>query len=291
VGVDVVGLVDIKDTLFETDATMEEDPSVEGEGRKLSFSDLMNLVLDLRGGNTATVRDIVNLRKYIHGRLAAMEQKLAKPSCKSICFDESCQNDMRGSAAEIISHGLKLGAAPKFKDIYDNLHGLLSAHAMEMAKLEVDNQKMKERIAQMESDACRSLLSKACVVCKDLDDLNASETFALPCDDISLIHPPREPAAELCRERSLMTVQNPQHVHPYEDECQEQMPRALRATADGSAADFARHGTSIGTDAEAGAVGARGSPAAFSFYRGPAAERPGSQTATKRASTAVRNAW
>jgi len=55
VGVDVVGLVDFTDFIFS-----QADP-VDG----LSFPDFINVVLKFRGTNTATVRDIVDLRKMM----------------------------------------------------------------------------------------------------------------------------------------------------------------------------------------------------------------------------------
>jgi len=51
VGVDVVGLVDFADVIFEDDAT-------------LSFGEFMTMILQFRGSNGATVRDIVDLRKF-----------------------------------------------------------------------------------------------------------------------------------------------------------------------------------------------------------------------------------
>merc|ERR1712046_311406 len=59
VGVDVIGLVDVSDYLFA------------GDG-KLSFVDFMDKLLELRGGNTVTVQDIVNLRKVILHDLPGM---------------------------------------------------------------------------------------------------------------------------------------------------------------------------------------------------------------------------
>jgi hypothetical protein len=52
VGVDVVGLVDFSDYIFKDTQT-------------LSFGDFMELILSLRGSNTSTVKDIVDLRKFI----------------------------------------------------------------------------------------------------------------------------------------------------------------------------------------------------------------------------------
>lgn len=56
VGVDVVGLVDFADHIFK-------------DGVELSFPDFMELVLQLRGSNTATVRDVVDLRKFVTTQL------------------------------------------------------------------------------------------------------------------------------------------------------------------------------------------------------------------------------
>mmetsp|Transcript_22990 Transcript_22990/g.52627 ORF Transcript_22990/g.52627 Transcript_22990/m.52627 type:complete len:636 (-) Transcript_22990:120-2027(-) len=51
-GVDVVGLVDIADFIFKGADT-------------ISFAEFMDLILQLRGSNSATVKDIVDLRRYI----------------------------------------------------------------------------------------------------------------------------------------------------------------------------------------------------------------------------------
>jgi len=52
VGVDVIGLVDFTDFIFQ-------------DGKELSFPDFMDVILQLRGTNTATVKDIVDLRKLV----------------------------------------------------------------------------------------------------------------------------------------------------------------------------------------------------------------------------------
>merc|ERR1719421_2465376 len=56
VGVDVVGLVDFLDFIFK-------------DGEKLSFPEFMDVVLQMRGSNNATVRDVVDLRKYVHNQM------------------------------------------------------------------------------------------------------------------------------------------------------------------------------------------------------------------------------
>jgi len=63
-GVDVIGLVDFADVIFEH--TDDEEQETE-----LTFPEFMDIVLQLRGSANATVRDIVELRKL----LRAIEQK------------------------------------------------------------------------------------------------------------------------------------------------------------------------------------------------------------------------
>jgi len=60
VGVDVFGLVDLQDFIFEA-----EDENGESKEKQLSFCDFMEVVLQLRGSNNATVKDIVDLRKFV----------------------------------------------------------------------------------------------------------------------------------------------------------------------------------------------------------------------------------
>merc|ERR1712039_188863 len=54
VGVDVLGLVDYVDFLFSQD-----------EEEEISFETFFFLLLQLRGSNTATVKDIMDLRKFL----------------------------------------------------------------------------------------------------------------------------------------------------------------------------------------------------------------------------------
>jgi len=51
-GVDIMGLVDFSDFIF-------------AEDHELSYGEFMSMVLELRGSNNATVRDIVELRKWL----------------------------------------------------------------------------------------------------------------------------------------------------------------------------------------------------------------------------------
>jgi hypothetical protein len=64
VGVDVVGLIDSVDSIFP-----EDDSSLE-------FYDFMETVLELRGSNGSTVKDIVDLRKMLHDSFANIEKEV-----------------------------------------------------------------------------------------------------------------------------------------------------------------------------------------------------------------------
>merc|ERR1719246_259991 len=60
-GVDVIGLVDFSEAIFADD-------------RELSFVEFMELVLELRGTNKATVKDVVELRKWMMQEFDFMRQ-------------------------------------------------------------------------------------------------------------------------------------------------------------------------------------------------------------------------
>jgi len=93
VGVDVVGLVDFADVIFEDGA------------QELSFEKFMDIVLQLRGTNTASVKDIVELRKLvrtnniqtnhllarIEGRICSQAPKPGHvtPSLTTVSFDSA----------------------------------------------------------------------------------------------------------------------------------------------------------------------------------------------------------
>jgi len=75
VGVDVVGLVDFADFIFEADGVAEE--------AELEFHEFMNVVLQLRGSNTATVKDIVDLRKFVQNQFD-QQRKDFREQCRAL---------------------------------------------------------------------------------------------------------------------------------------------------------------------------------------------------------------
>lgn len=63
VGVDPVGLVDLADLIFADD---NEDIVIDETGQQaLTFGAFMDIVLQLRGTNNATVKDVMDMRKYL----------------------------------------------------------------------------------------------------------------------------------------------------------------------------------------------------------------------------------
>lgn len=74
VGVDVVGLVDLTDLFFED----QEDSDSEENVKTLSFGDLMESVLELRGTNGATVKDVMNLRKFVRNVIDSRLDRIEK---------------------------------------------------------------------------------------------------------------------------------------------------------------------------------------------------------------------
>mmetsp|Transcript_107084 Transcript_107084/g.302720 ORF Transcript_107084/g.302720 Transcript_107084/m.302720 type:complete len:593 (-) Transcript_107084:186-1964(-) len=68
-GVDVVGLVEFSDVLFQ-------------DGNELPFTDFIRLVLQLRGANPTTVKDLVDLRKFFMQEMKDLESNLVKVFCE-----------------------------------------------------------------------------------------------------------------------------------------------------------------------------------------------------------------
>eukprot|EP00419_Tripos_fusus_P037195 CAMPEP_0172785386 /NCGR_PEP_ID=MMETSP1074-20121228/205415_1 /TAXON_ID=2916 /ORGANISM="Ceratium fusus, Strain PA161109" /LENGTH=455 /DNA_ID=CAMNT_0013622393 /DNA_START=525 /DNA_END=1892 /DNA_ORIENTATION=- len=250
VDVDVVGLVDFKDTLFENDGeTQDDDDAVAAatEEKKLTIPELIGLVLDLRGGNTATVRDIVNLRKFLTGRFAVIEQKLARLSKQNSGvlhtvssrpstaphgkYDGGLEDQDAESTSDSIKHcpSAKLGSSPRFQDMFHSLQGLMSAHEVEIAAVEAENRELKEQVVQLASIACRSSLSEPHAVCTGVDSVTPRKSLVIPPSGIDkMIQPPKGPAAEL-RAKSFLPSS------------------ALRMAADGSAVGSCGQEFDVGT--------------------------------------------
>eukprot|EP00929_Paragymnodinium_shiwhaense_P041373 TRINITY_DN21486_c0_g1_i1.p1 TRINITY_DN21486_c0_g1~~TRINITY_DN21486_c0_g1_i1.p1 ORF type:complete len:772 (-),score=187.67 TRINITY_DN21486_c0_g1_i1:362-2677(-) len=86
VGVDVIGLVDFTDFIFQ-------------DGVELTFGDFMEVVLSLRGTNTATVKDIIDLRKLVVGELTKITSLLHCDPSKDFDDEHHHMSHIIGSSA------------------------------------------------------------------------------------------------------------------------------------------------------------------------------------------------
>ncbi|CAE8620225.1 unnamed protein product, partial [Polarella glacialis] len=80
-GVDPEGLVDFADFIFAAEAPAEEDDDDDDEEEKekeLSLEEFLAIVLQFRGSNMATVKDIVDLRKFVNTSFTTFETKVSK---------------------------------------------------------------------------------------------------------------------------------------------------------------------------------------------------------------------
>lgn len=90
VGVDVVALVDFADFIFQSDRQGQQFE------KKLDFEEFMDLILKLRGTNTATVRDMVDMRTFIHAQNTAMNNQLARIEERQRLFEKNLLDRISG---------------------------------------------------------------------------------------------------------------------------------------------------------------------------------------------------
>mmetsp|Transcript_123250 Transcript_123250/g.217355 ORF Transcript_123250/g.217355 Transcript_123250/m.217355 type:complete len:129 (-) Transcript_123250:5-391(-) len=77
-GVDVVGLIDFATFVFN-------------ECEELSYNNLLHMVLKFRGAKTATVKDVMDMRKQLsmqHTRLMETSNMMAAAIAATVCKDE-----------------------------------------------------------------------------------------------------------------------------------------------------------------------------------------------------------
>jgi len=77
VGVDVIGLVDFADFIFADDHVVGASQQIDEEAQ-ISFAKFTEVVLQLRGTNNATVKDIVDLRKFVRNAMIETNEQLGK---------------------------------------------------------------------------------------------------------------------------------------------------------------------------------------------------------------------
>jgi len=91
VGVDATGLVDCVDIIFESDT---------GESyEKMSFSKFLEVILEWRGSCSATVKDIVNLRKYVRNVTMKVLEGVEQSGMKLATIEEQLHQLIGGSLA------------------------------------------------------------------------------------------------------------------------------------------------------------------------------------------------
>jgi len=86
VKVDPIGLVDFADYIFPPRDSLEGFSSTRDP---LSFEDFMEIVLNLRGTNHATVKDVVDLRKQVRSALEQLQNDI----CQHLHRAEALQDD------------------------------------------------------------------------------------------------------------------------------------------------------------------------------------------------------
>jgi len=182
VGVDVVGLVDFADTIFE------QTPGAEHLGEKqLTLGEFMKVVLDLRGDQSAKVRDVMGLRKYMAACFVQLEQKLIhdvqvvgrssslpsqaeKPVPSSVPVTQS-RNPVWAKATEACNAVSAWGsvAAKGSKElepmsldslqeqITTSLQKIRSTHERELASLHAENLKLLDKLKDLGIAAGKSL--------------------------------------------------------------------------------------------------------------------------------------
>eukprot|EP00927_Polykrikos_kofoidii_P083242 TRINITY_DN8483_c0_g2_i1.p1 TRINITY_DN8483_c0_g2~~TRINITY_DN8483_c0_g2_i1.p1 ORF type:complete len:857 (-),score=150.62 TRINITY_DN8483_c0_g2_i1:72-2642(-) len=95
VGVDVVGLVDFGDYIF-------------GSMDSITFGNFIETVLQLRGTNMATVKDIVDVRKCLGLEIARVERKLLKALGESPSKERSRLEERRDFTKAMLVNGQEL---------------------------------------------------------------------------------------------------------------------------------------------------------------------------------------
>merc|ERR1719174_3515474 len=83
IGVDVVSLVSAADFIFPLQGSKTKPGPGHTPRRHhctLGFADFMESILELRGSNTATVKDIMTLRKFVRIEVEQLEHKFAHVS-------------------------------------------------------------------------------------------------------------------------------------------------------------------------------------------------------------------
>jgi len=159
VGVDVVGLVNFTDTILE-----QGDGDDAHKKKQLTFSEFMDLILDLRGSKTARNRDIVNLQKHIDYKFQRLTRRLMDMDCVARYDRAALSGETTRRGAQVSVWGLKVQASKTqgpgqshppgvttvatVQDIVTgSLRDLQSSHERELAVLHAENLRLLNKLA------------------------------------------------------------------------------------------------------------------------------------------------
>mmetsp|Transcript_15373 Transcript_15373/g.48445 ORF Transcript_15373/g.48445 Transcript_15373/m.48445 type:complete len:551 (-) Transcript_15373:25-1677(-) len=146
-GVDVKDLIHLKESLFEDkDAALfsqfeqeEDDSVVPAAQQDLTFAEFLAVVMRLRGGNSAKVTDVVELREFMKLRLDVQREYIGER------LDSLERRTLSGQAAEAQDVGGRApaprGPAPGLEQVLRRLDEVSAGQrelAAKQAKLEVD---------------------------------------------------------------------------------------------------------------------------------------------------------
>jgi len=99
VGVDVVGLMDLLDIIFKRGDEKTKEENTE-DGITFTFDEFIETVYGLRGSNRASVKDIVDLRMFIHQGFARLEGRVSELSADSTKATQA-RNAVQGCPLEV----------------------------------------------------------------------------------------------------------------------------------------------------------------------------------------------
>mmetsp|Transcript_76919 Transcript_76919/g.135525 ORF Transcript_76919/g.135525 Transcript_76919/m.135525 type:complete len:655 (-) Transcript_76919:121-2085(-) len=111
VGVDPIGLIELGDMIFD-----EPD-------KELSFEEFMGVVLQLRGSNTATVRDIMDMRKAVRFQVDSLASSISEINRK---LDASRRDSVGRPSSKSASALGRRGSAPAMAAINTSKEMILS---------------------------------------------------------------------------------------------------------------------------------------------------------------------
>lgn len=148
VGVDVLSLPDFTNDIFEKDE--------DGETKALNFEEFMNVILDLRGTNGATVRDIVQLRSFLNSKVSVFEKRLLEleHGNRFRHWDSLPKHVSRNSSTKTTNSKSErvrcCDEAPRLRQVVEeSLQEFLRLHESEVLHLRAENAKLQAKLSQI----------------------------------------------------------------------------------------------------------------------------------------------